>query len=603
MKKNKKKYSNLSNIIYLFSLQWKFEKKSFLILVFQIPLLILLSILNVKLPQIAVKSVTENELIVDILKPIIITGIIILLINLCLRILNSIKEPLMYKLRNKIYEEKTSKLLYTDYNHFEMSEFRDIQGRADQSLWGSGNGSIVEQTVIASFDLITNILLCIIFGSILFSTNILLVSLLILIPIINHFFVKLAQKFKHKNNTEISRLDRKQNYLVDTANSFTANRDIKIFSMKDFFEKLYLNISKKRLDIEKKYIFRFCASDFVSLTLILIRDFFSYFILIDLVLKGIITIDEFILYFGAVTALSSRFGLIFSKIAIISNGSLLCSDLRDFLEYPESNEKEFEKIDEQETYDLELLNVSYKYETAENNTIDNISLKINKGEKLAIVGNNGAGKTTLIKMICGLYKPTNGTIFMNGIDINNYDIHEYYSKFSSVFQDIYILPISIKDTITCCEDENVDELKLEKCIRLAGLEEKIKSLPNGINTLLNKQYCEEGIDLSGGEKQKLLLARAYYKNAPILILDEPTSALDPIAESDFYNKYKELVKDRTAIFISHRLASTKFCDRIIYLENGKIKEIGTHDELITLNGEYAKMYKVQSQYYKGEEKL
>ena len=233
--------------------------------------------------------------------------------------------------------------------------------------------------------------------------------------------------------------------------------------------------------------------------------------------------------------------------------------------------------------------------------MENINLFIRPGEKLAIVGLNGAGKTTLIKNLCGLYNPSAGSITINGREIKDYNIYDFYSLFSVVFQDFHFLPVSIANTVSSKTNSDTDRTKVMECIRLAGLEDKINSLESGIDSMMNKQINENGVDLSGGEKQKLLLARAIYKNAPILILDEPTSALDPIAESELYERYNELTKNKTSIYISHRLASTRFCDRILYMEDGTIFESGSHDELIRQNGKYAYLYNIQSHYYVEEQ--
>ncbi|HBN83581.1 MAG TPA: hypothetical protein DDZ89_07015 [Clostridiales bacterium] len=243
-------------------------------------------------------------------------------------------------------------------------------------------------------------------------------------------------------------------------------------------------------------------------------------------------------------------------------------------------------------------NVSFRYPESETDTLKNISFTIKAGEKLALVGRNGAGKTTLVKLLCGLYRPTSGDITISGHSIYEYNRDEYYTLLSVVFQDICLIPVSIAKNITLCEQSRINRQRLEKVLRDSGLYDKVMSLPGKENTLLMKSIHEGATDLSGGEKQKLALARAIYKEGNIMILDEPTAALDPIAENELYQKYSELTACATSVFISHRLSSTRFCDRILFLEEGEIVEEGNHEELMYLGGRYANMFDLQSHYYK-----
>ena len=248
--------------------------------------------------------------------------------------------------------------------------------------------------------------------------------------------------------------------------------------------------------------------------------------------------------------------------------------------------------------EIEFRNVSYTYFKAEEPTIKNLSFTLHKGERLALVGLNGAGKTTLIKLMCGLYDPTEGEILLNGKPVNVYNRDEYYTLFSAVFQDIEKLPVSIAENISATTYELTDKEKLEKCLKQSGLYDKIESLPDKEKTHIVRALYDDAIELSGGQNQKMALAKALYKNAPILLLDEPTAALDPIAEQEMYLQYADFSKGKASVFISHRLASTRFCDRIILLENGSIAEIGTHSELMEKGGKYAELFALQSSYYK-----
>lgn len=250
-------------------------------------------------------------------------------------------------------------------------------------------------------------------------------------------------------------------------------------------------------------------------------------------------------------------------------------------------------------YELRLEGVSYRYPGAEKDTIHKLDLTVRPGENLAIVGLNGAGKTTLVKLLCGFLDPTEGRVLLNGQDIRPYNRRDYYKLFAAVFQDFSVLSATVAENVAQCRT-GIDEARVWHCLDEAGLTEKVQSLPKQLETQIGREVYEDGVELSGGQTQRLMLARALYKDAPVLVLDEPTAALDPIAENDIYQKYNEMTAGKTSLFISHRLASTRFCDRILYLKDGRVAEEGTHEELLKRGGGYADLFEVQSQYYREE---
>jgi ATP-binding cassette subfamily B protein len=392
-------------------------------------------------------------------------------------------------------------------------------------------------------------------------------------------------------------IDRKTNYLFSYIQNEKNNKDIKMFSMQGWLSKAAdLLIHDRLIWVKKlaKYNLFAAISDIV---LLIIRDGFAYFFIFQAILNNRIEISQFVFYFGAITGFSAFVTGLTNDFAYISKNSKEVTAFRDYLEIDTSyHTGQAQYLPSGDPLCIELINLSFRLEKESPYILKNINLKINKGEKVALIGENGAGKTTLIKLLCGFYKPTEGKILINGIDSSELSQSCIGSLFATVFQDIHILPMSVAENIAFDDaDKKTEEIK--HCIRIAGLDDVFSDIHMPITKMLHK----EGIILSGGQEQKLILARAAYKilyqNASALILDEPTAALDPIAEKQFYERYQTLANGKTSIFISHRLASTQFCDRIVVLDSGKIVETGTHSQLIASGGKYNE-HDIQSRYYK-----
>ena len=346
------------------------------------------------------------------------------------------------------------------------------------------------------------------------------------------------------------------------------------------------------------------ANDLLTLTLQLLRDGICYGFLIYRLSHGTMTVSGFVLALGAVSGFSSYF----NEITAALSKSVLCLEqirwLREFfdLPFPAGHTLPFRpELAEEKPLEICFSHVSFSHPGGDKRILDDVSFTLHAGEHTALVGINGAGKSTIVKLICGLYQPTEGNITINGIPLGSLNPAQYYKAIAAVFQDPFALSFSIAENVSCSPLEETDRNRCREALIRAGLWEKIASLPQKEETYLGKDMADDGITLSGGEMQKLMMARALYKNCHLLLLDEPTAALDAISENKMYETYSTLLKNKTALFISHRLASTRFCDTILFLENGKIKECGTHDELIALGGSYAHMFEVQSQYYQETE--
>ena len=399
---------------------------------------------------------------------------------------------------------------------------------------------------------------------------------------------------------EAQEYNEKLEYINSVAIERSYAKDIRMFGLANWIEELYV----KTLGLYRAFAVRQGRvqiwGNVIDIALTFLRNGAAYAYLIWYTLEHGLGAAQFLLYFGAVSGFAQWVTGILDKFGTLHRQSLDISELRDYLEWEEPFDLEGgERIEKRSDMpcEIRLENVRYRYIGAEKDTIRGLDLTIHAGEKLAIVGLNGAGKTTLVKLICGFLDPTEGRVLFNGKDVKTLNRRDYYALFSAVFQQFSLLDTNIIENIAQRID-GIDGQRAWDCAEKAGLTEKIKSLPKGMYTHFGRSVYEDGAELSGGETQRLMLARALYKDGPIIALDEPTAALDPIAENDIYQKYSSMTQGRTSLFISHRLASTRFCDRIIMLKDGCISEEGTHDELMRRGGEYAKLFAVQSKYYR-----
>ena len=479
-------------------------------------------------------------------------------------------------------------------------EDQNIRKKMDKALMlVNSNQGATEMIWTTLTDLLKSAAAFAIYLSLLASLNPLLVIAVLASATAGFFVSNYINGWGYRHRDEESEYSRYMNYISGKSSDYTLAKDIRIFGMGSWIEDVY----NSTLHLIRSFIARrervYIWGNIVDVLLTFMRNGIVYLFLIGAVLHDGMSAAQFVLYFNTVNVFTGGIGSILSGLAALRMQSLDISAVREYLEYPDTFEMEGGiplTPDVNVSYQIELRNVSFHYPEAEKNILSNINLKISPGEKLAIVGLNGAGKTTLIKLICGFLDPTEGKVLLNKTDIRLYNRQDYYRLFSAVFQDYSLLDVTIAENITQT-DEYVNTELMKRCAGQAGLTEKINRLPDGFGTHLGKVF-ENGVNLSGGEVQRLMLARALYKNAPIIILDEPTSALDPIAESDIYNKYNELTDGRMAIYISHRLASTRFCHRILLISDGGIAEEGTHDGLIAQNGHYAALFEIQSRYYR-----
>lgn len=499
-----------------------------------------------------------------------------------------------------IYLSISRKYAETSYPNLLNTDFLALGEKASAACAGNSESSEAIWTTLT--DLMTSCIGFIVYLALLTNLNLWLAALVAATTAVSYFASKRINEWGYLHRSEELELTKKIEYADKTATSREFAKDIRMFGLRGWLEdlwgstmRLYSAFCAKR---ERKYIW----ANIIDIVLTFLRNGIAYAFLIGITVKNGLPASQFLLYFAALSGFAQWVVEILDKLSVMHKQSLDISTIREFLDWNEPfdlNGGERIAFEPNKQYEIRLDDVSFRYPKADQDTLSHINLTVHPGEKLAIVGLNGAGKTTLVKLVCGFLDPTEGRILLNGEDIRKFNRNDYYALFSAVFQEFSVLDVTVKENVAQCVD-GIDETRVWQCIDKAGLTEKIQSLPKGIETHLGRRVFKDGVEFSGGQTQRLMLARALYKNAPILVLDEPTAALDPIAENDIYQKYNDMTHGRTSFFISHRLASTRFCDRIIFVDGGKIAEEGTHDELLKNGGGYAYLFEVQSKYYRSD---
>jgi len=572
-----------------------------------------------------------------------VMGLVLIVINYLNGYVRSIVEQHTRRISAADFTIKHShKLLTMDFANREQPDFIKLNNKTTQKVYNNDGADFF---IVRLSDVCVNIGGLLLFGGVIAMVHPLIIVLLGLSVVINGLLQRWHRKYDEARREYVGQ-ENKKKWTARWAISHKAHaQDVRVYSMLDWLTERFdfhlLNVRKS--DTTSAKMGR--TVGIVDSLMFLIRDGAAYAFLTYLLLNDRIGLGEFVMLFVAIGGMAAWINGILTSGTDLFRCSVSVSDRRETLAYPDLVSNTSKSLDDLMgsglAPEIRLTNVSYVYPEAkkatpslsegsvaglcpakrqgfggrapigdgncENNflagekepTINNISLTIKKGERLAIVGVNGAGKTTLIKLICGFYKPTIGDIFYNDTNIREYDKDDYFSVITAVFQSIYLLADTI--AVNVAQSHQPDTEKVRNCLIKAGLWEKVKSLEKGIETNLVREVHEDAIDLSGGEQQKLALARALYKDASLIILDEPTAALDPIAESEMYQQYAGLTKGKTSIYISHRLASTRFCDRIILLDGNIIAEEGTHEQLMAEGGKYAEMFATQASYYQNNQ--
>ena len=496
------------------------------------------------------------------------------------------------RLRIDYISSMFSRILRMDYPNCEDDKFFDKRQKAFESTGSNANGveAVYRALFFAPAIVLTVAVLAVFIG---LKNPLILASILVNIAAAA-FIGRRVHALRFAKREELGHAERRMDYFLRTAQDFAYGKDIRVYGLR---ERVIANCKREvqgYVDILSIIAKREYLLGFAGLATLLISDAATYGLLVRDTARGM-SIADFSMYLAAAAALSLYMKNLTKEVTTILNEGEYVNELFAFLDENLQVVQGERGPIEGDTLELEFRDVSFQYPRSETYVYEHLNLTIKKGERLALVGVNGAGKSTLVKLMTGLFHPTGGQIFINGIPIEAFSKKALFSMFSAVFQDVNVIAYTVLENVAGCED--ADRARAEEALKKAGLWEKIATLPKGLDTVMLKVIDEEGAIFSGGESQKLAIARALYKDANMVVMDEPTAALDALAEQDIYERFDELTKGKTALYISHRLASTRFCDRIILLDGARIAEEGTHAELMAMHGKYCEMFTVQGKYY------
>lgn len=501
------------------------------------------------------------------------------------------------KTRFELMNEQNKKMASVDYKYISDRSIFKMYGMAFEATsgdWGGVTGMLREFARIAPI-----ILSLIIIGGVITALSPLTGALLLLYAITYAYAQRQANKEVRDNDVEINKITDEIRYYNKTAGDFKSGKEIRLFNLKDMILNAYKNVINKRKSFSLRAVNKTFRKSLLSvLILIIAQGIFAYTLILSFK-NGSVDTGSFLMYL----TLMLQFVLLADRAIedyefFVVNQTIYVENMYDLLETDKLSSDHGTRDRLSGAVDIEFKNVTFAYPNTNKKVLDNLSFKIAKNETIALVGNNGEGKSTIINLLVRLFRPDEGEILLNGININEFKEEELYKMFACIFQQVNIYPYTLGNNISMHETYDLERAK--RAIEDVGLKERIEEEKNAYERNMSHEIAKDALELSGGQEQKLAISRAVYKDSPILILDEPTANLDALAEHEIYSKLNDLREDRTSIYISHRLSSTKFCDRIILLKGGKIFEEGTHDDLMKKKGEYYEMFTIQGKYYTKE---
>jgi ABC-type multidrug transport system fused ATPase/permease subunit len=585
-----KVYKLWENLLFLFGNLWRWNSRITVLSILRAPFVVAIPLLGLVLARTVVSFAETNAGLPRMMAGI---GAICAITAICAVILSFLNGQNERMLNVSVIRFQQMVFEYMMSHDYEYNESPKGLSDARKSLDNMTRGVPAVETA-SSF--LGNVIGLFSYAVFIITLNPFILPIICLTTLLNYFLLKKITEWNHRNKDSWLAIDRKRWYLEAAVKDTVPAKDIRLYNMAGWLRGTFAAVLKQRMAWHRKEETYGFWIDILCASLSFIREGAAYCLLISMMYRNHIAAADFVLYFGLIAGFTAWLDGLIDNLFRWDWINTGLNELRAYFDYEnKSNRKAGVSVPE-EAFSIEFRNVSYQFSGSEAALFTDFNLTINSGEKVAVVGLNGAGKTTLVKLLCGLYRPGGGMILANGQPIDSYHIEAYHSLFSAVFQDITVFPMTIRENITC-QTGGINEERLENALRLSGFDEAVRKYKDGADTFLIRGIHPGAAELSGGELQKLALARAIYRDGQFLILDEPTAALDPIAESHIYQQYNDIAAGKTAVFISHRLVSTKFCDRILFLADGKIIEDGSHAELMAKKGKYYELFEIQSHYY------
>ncbi len=597
--KKREGYSVLNNLNYLLGGIWKSDKRLMLLMFVEAVCTVITPYAAIYLPKIGVDLVSYKAGVGETMLLIGGLGAVMALSQMLGNMAARGKSMLLNRLRSYYRRLLFCKTLDCDYEHVESAQWQDQyeQARLMSVNWGPWSATtLMSEGVIKVCGAIVSFCL---YSSILAAINPWLLLFLIILSVFHFATLRRAQKHEVSRLAERSGIQRRLSYMTEQAQDLRLGKDIRLYEMAGWIRMHYHHYRVAHYLLRKDVQNHYWHAGFVEAVTLFFRDGAAYLYFLYEATSGRMTPGDFVLACNAVASFSALVTLVSDSVGQMMQAVPPLNRMRAYLESADEPEPDSAAAvpPEGEPVAIEFRDVCFTYQ-GKNKVLDHFSLSIQPGEKIALVGVNGAGKTTLVKLLCGFYKPDSGRILVGGNDVSSYRKEDLYSLISPVFQEATILPFTVAENVSMRVEGETDKRRVRDCLKQVGLWEAVERMPLQEDSMMMNLEKKGGNGLSGGQQQKLLMARALYKDARLMFFDEPTAALDPIAERETYELFHTLSGEKTSVYISHRLASTRFCDRVIFLEKGRVKAEGTHDELLHICPDYARMYEVQSQYYK-----